>query len=114
MGNGHSELSKRVLMKRNFFCQVMKTQGDSTSSSYACMINETPSGVNDHRCGARHNTSDAKVRTRLWDKYGIIKNARLSLSFLGVISYVPFHGSEESFIYPALGSSRCAVNVPFG
>ena len=92
----------------------MKTQGDSTSGFNACMINKTPSGVNDHRCGAYHNTFNAKVRTRLWDKYGIIKNTRLSLSFLGVISCVPFHGSEESFIYPALGSSRCGVNVPFG
>ena len=46
--------------------------------------------------------------------YGIIKNARLSLFSLGVISCVPFHGSEESFIYLALGSSRCGVNVPFG
>ena len=92
----------------------MKTQGDSTSGSYACMFNETLSGANDHRCGACHNTFDAKVKTRLWDKYGIIKNARLSLSFLGVISYVPFHGSEESVIYPALGSSRCGVNIPFG
>ena len=101
-------------MKRNFVSRVMKTQGDLTSGSDACMINETPLGVNDNRCGACHNTSDAKVRTRLWDKYGIIKNARLSLSFLGVISYVPFHGSEESFIYPALGSSHCGVNVPFG
>ena len=78
------------------------------------MIKETPSGVNDHRCGACHNTFDAKVKTGLWNKYGIIKNARLSLFSLGVISYVPFHGSEESFIYLALGSSRCGVNVPFG
>ena len=101
-------------MKSYFVSQVMKTQGDSTSGSDACMINETPSGVNDHRCGACHNTFDAKVRTRLWDKYGIIKNTQLSLSFLGVISCVPFHGSEESFIYPALGSSHCGVNVPFG
>ena len=48
-----------------------------------------------------------KSEQSLWGKYGIIKNARLSL-------YVPFHGSEESVIYPALGSSRCGVNVPFG
>ena len=101
-------------MKRNFVSRVMKTQGDSTFGSDACMINETPSGVNDHWCGACHNTSNAKVRTVLWDKYGIIKNARLSLSFLGVLSCVPFHGSGESFIYLALGSSRCGVNVPFG
>ena len=92
----------------------MWIQGDSTSSSNTCMIKETASGVNDHRCGACHNTSDAKVRTRLWNKYGIIKNARLSLFSSGVISCVPFHGSEESFIYLALGSSRCGVNVPFG
>ena len=90
----------------------MRTQGDSTSCSDTCMIKETPSGVKDHQCGAYHNTSDAKVRTGLWNKYGIIKNARLSLFSLGVISCVPFHGSEESFIYLALGSSRCGVNVP--
>ena len=48
-----------------------------------------------------------KSEQNLWGKYGIIKNARLSL-------FVPFHGSEESVIYPALGSSRCGVNVPFG
>ena len=55
-----------------------------------------------------------KSEQNLWGKYGIIKNARLSLSFLGVSLYVPLHGSEESVIYPALGSSRCGVNVPFG
>ena len=48
-----------------------------------------------------------KLEQNLWGKYGIIKNARLSL-------YVPLHGSEESIIYPALGSSRCGVNIPFG
>ena len=101
-------------MKRNFVSQVMWTQGDSTSSSDTCMIKETPSGVKDHQCGAYHNTSDAKVRTGLWNKYGIIKNARLSLFSLRAISCVPFHGSEESFIYLALGSSHCGVNVPFG
>ena len=101
-------------MKRNFVSRVMWTQGDSTSGSNTCMIKETPSGVNDHRCGACHNTFDAKVRIGLWNKYGIIKNAHLSLSFLGVISCVPFHGNKESFIYLALGSSRCGVNVSFG
>ena len=93
---------------------MMKTQGDLTFGFCACMFNETPSGATDHRCGACHNTSDAKVRTRLWNKYGIIKNARLSLFSLGVISCVPFHGSKESFIYLALGSSCYGVNVPFG
>ena len=101
-------------MKRNVVSRVMWTQGDSTSSSDTCMIKETLPGVNDHQCGACHNTSDAKVRTGLWNKYGIIKNARLSLFSLGVISCVPFHGSQEGFIYLALGSSRCGVNVPFG
>ena len=86
------------LMKRSFVSKVMKNQGDSTFDSDTCMIKETPSGVDDHRCGACHNTSDAKVKIGLWNKYGIIKNARLSLSYLGVISYVPFHGSGESFI----------------
>ena len=66
-------------MKHNFVSRVMWTQGDSTSGSNTCMIKETPSGVNDHRCGACHNTFDAKVKTGLWNKYGIIKNARLSL-----------------------------------
>ena len=37
----------------------------------------------DHRCSACHNTSDAKVRIELLNKYEIIKNAQLSLSFLG-------------------------------
>ena len=35
------------------------------------------------------------------------------LSFSGVIFFVPFHGSVEGFIYLALGSSRCGVNVFF-
>ena len=48
-----------------------------------------------------------KSEQNLWGKYGIIKNARLSL-------YVPLHGSEESVIYPTLGSSCCGVNVQFG
>ena len=103
-----------ILMKCNFVGGVMWTQGDSTSSSNICMIKGTSSGVNNHWCGACHNTSDAKVRTGLWNKYGIIKNARLSLFSLGVMSCVPFHGSQEGFIYLALGSSRCGVNVPFG
>ena len=43
------------------------------------MIKGTSPVVNDHRCGACHNTSDAKVRIELLNKYGIIKNAQLSL-----------------------------------
>ena len=100
-------------MKRNFVSRVMWTQGDPASDSDTCMIKETSSGINDHRCGACHNTSDAKVRTGLWNKYGIIKNAQLSLYFLDVIFCVSFHGSEEGFIYLALGSSCCGVNASF-
>ena len=48
-----------------------------------------------------------KLEQNLWSKYGIIKNAQLS-------PCVPFHGSEESVIYPVLGSSCCGVNVPIG
>ena len=101
------------LMKRNFVSRVMWTQGDPVSDSDTYMIKGTSSGVKDHRCGACHNTSDAKVRIELWNKYGIIRNAQLSLSFLGVIFFVPFHGSEEGFIYISLGSSRCGVNASF-
>ena len=101
------------LMKRNFVSRVMWTQGDPVSDSDTCMIKGTSSSVKDHRCGACHNTSDAKVRIELWNKYGIIRNAQLSLSFLGVIFFVPFHGKEEGFVYLALGSSRCGVNVSF-
>ena len=100
-------------MKHNFVSQVMWTQGDLVSGSDICMIKGTSSGVNDHRCGTCHNTSDAKVKIELWNKYGIIKNAQLSHSFLGVIFFVPFHGSEEGFVYLALGSSRCGVNASF-
>ena len=78
------------------------------------MIKGTSPIDDDHRCGACHNTSDAKVKTGLWNKYGIIKNAQLSLYFLDVIFYVSFHGSEEGFIYLALGSSRCGINASFG
>ena len=66
-------------MKRNFVSRVMCTQGDPDSGSDTCMIKGTSPVVNDHRCGACHNTSDAKVRIELLNKYGIIKNAQLSL-----------------------------------
>ena len=39
----------------------------------------------DHGCGACHNTSNAKVRIELLNKYEITKNAQLSLSFSDVI-----------------------------
>ena len=42
------------------------------------MIKGTSPVVNDHWCGAYHNTSNAKVRIELLNKYGIIKNAQLS------------------------------------
>ena len=100
-------------MKHNFVSQVMWTQGDLVSGSDICMIKGTSSGVNDHWCGTCHNTFDAKVKIELWNKYGIIRNAQLSHSFLGVIFFVPFHGSEEGFVYLALGSSHCGVNASF-
>ena len=78
------------LMKRNFVSHVIWTQGDPVSSFDTCMIKGTSSGVNDHRCGAYHNTSDAKVKIELRDKYGIIKNAQLSLSFSGAICFRTF------------------------
>ena len=49
------------------------------------MIKGTSPVVNDHRCGACHNTSNAKVRIELLNKYEITKNAQLSLSFSEVI-----------------------------
>ena len=44
---------------------MMKTQEDLTFDSCTYMFNEIPSGAIDHRCGAYHNTFDAKVRTKL-------------------------------------------------
>ena len=78
------------MMKRNFVSRVMWTQGSPVSSSDTCMIKGTSSGVNDHRCGTCHNTSDAKVKIELRDKDGIIKNAQLSLSFSGAICFRTF------------------------
>ena len=78
------------------------------------MIKGTAFDVNDHRCGACYNTSDAKVRIDLWNKYEIIKKCTPDSLFLKCyIFFVPFHGSEESFIYLALGSSHCGVNTSF-
>ena len=70
------------MMKRKFISWVMKTQGDSTSVSCTCAFNEIPSSAIDHRCGACHNTFDAKVRTNLWDKYGIIKKVYCLFAYL--------------------------------
>ena len=90
----------------------MWTQEDPGSGFDTCMIEGTSPVVNDHRYGAYHNTFDAKVRIELRNKYGIIKNAQLSF-FLRCSFFVPFHGSVEGFIYLALGSSHCGVNVSF-
>ena len=73
------------LMKHNFVNRVMWTQGGLVSDFDTCMIKGTSSDVNDHRCGAYHNTFDAKVRIDLWNKYGIIKNAHLTLSLSQVL-----------------------------
>ena len=62
----------------------MRTQIDPDSDSNTCMIKGTSSVGDDHRCGVCHNTSDAKVRIELLNKYEITKNAQLSLSFLGL------------------------------
>ena len=77
-------------MKRNFVSRVMWTQGGPASGSDTCMIKGIAFDVNDHRCDAYHNTSDAKVRIDLWNKYGIIKNAHLTLSFSSAI-YFSYH-----------------------
>ena len=71
-------------MKRNFVSQVMRTQMDPDSSSDTCMIKGTSSIGDDYRCGACHNTFDAKVKIELLNKYEITKNAQLSLSFSGL------------------------------
>ena len=71
---------------------------DSDSGLDTCMVKGTSSVGDDHRCGAYHNTFDAKVRIELLNKYEITKNAQLSLSFLGVIFCVHFHGNVEGFI----------------
>ena len=69
------------LMKRNFVSQVMRTQMDPESDSDTCIIKGTSSVGDDYWCGAWHNTSDAKVRIELLNKYKITKNAQFSLSF---------------------------------
>ena len=66
-------------MKRNFVSRVMHTQMDPDSDSDTCMIKGTSSVGDDYWCGACHNTSNAKVRTKLLNKYEITKNAELSL-----------------------------------
>ena len=71
-------------MKRTFVSQVMRTQMDPDSSSDTCMIKGTSSIGDDYRCGACHNTFDAKVKIELLNKYEITKNAQLSLSFSGL------------------------------
>ena len=76
------------LMKRNFVSRVMCTQMDSDFGPNTCMIKGTSPIVDDHRCGACHNASDAKVRIELLNKYGIIKNAQLSLSQVLYFSYL--------------------------
>ena len=86
---------------------------DPDSGSDTCMVKGTSFVGDDHRCGACHNTFDAKVRIELLNKYEITKNAQLSLSFSSVIFCIPFHGNVEGFIYLVLGSSRCGVNVFF-
>ena len=89
-------------MKHNFVSRVMRTQMDPNSSSDTCMIKGTSSIGDDYRCGACHNTFDAKVKIELLNKYEITKNAQLSL-FFRFIFFVPFHGSVEGFFIPCLG-----------
>ena len=53
------------------------------------MTKGTPSVGDDYRCGACHNTFDAKIRIELLNKYEITKNAQLFLSFSGLyFSYI--------------------------
>ena len=73
-----------LVMKPNFVSRVMCTQMDPDSGSDTCMIKGISSVGDDHRCGACHNTSDAKVRIELLNKCEITKNAQLSLSFSGL------------------------------
>ena len=62
--------------------------GGPASGSDTCMIKGTAFDVNDHRCGACYNTSDAKVRIDFWNKYGIIKSAHLTLFFSSAIYFL--------------------------
>ena len=71
------------LMKRDFVSRVMHTQMDPESDSDTYIIKGTSSVGDDYWCGACHNTSDAKVRIELLNKYEITKNAQFSL-FLGL------------------------------
>ena len=69
------------LMKCNFVNRVMCTQIDPDSGLDTCMVKGTSFVGDDYRCGGCHNTSDAKVRIELLNKYEITKNAQFSLSF---------------------------------
>ena len=71
-------------MERTFVSQVMCTQMDPDVGPDTCMTKGTPSVGDDYRCGACHNTFDAKIRIELLNKYEITKNAQLFLSFSGL------------------------------
>ena len=75
-------------MKRNFVSRVICTQKDLDFGSDTYMIKGTFPVGDDYWCGACYNTSDAKVRIELLNKYGIIKNAQLSLSQVLYFSYL--------------------------
>ena len=70
-------------MKRNFISWVMRTQMDPDSGSGTCVIKETSSVGDDHRCGAYQNTSNAKVRIELLSEHKIARNDQSSLYFSG-------------------------------
>ena len=72
------------LMKRNFVSRVMRTQMDPDSGLDICIIKGTFSVGDDHRCGACHNTSNAKVRIELLNEHKITRNGQSSLSFSGL------------------------------
>ena len=57
---------------------------DPESGSGTCIIKETSSVGDDHRCGACQNTSNAKVRIELLSEYKIARNGQSSLSFSGL------------------------------
>ena len=80
----------------------MCTQMDSDSGLDTCMVKGTSSVGDDHRCGAYHNTFDAKVRIELLNKYEITKNAQLSLSFSGLYFLYLFMAMWRA-LYPYLG-----------
>ena len=90
------------MMKRNFVSRVMRTQMDPDSGSDTCMIKGTSSVGDDYRCGACHNTSDAKVRIELLNKYEITKNAQLSLSLFEVYIFRTFSWQCGGLYIPCL------------